>query len=169
MCRKTAIFLILIFLIYLLAISVSANAPPSAELEGTTEIPPSVLLTLLALPVIVLLPLAVTCFSEWLTSVAFQLHKMYGGIIIRVNLASQGVMWALYLIFSLLVRVWFRADPSHYYVLFIAALELVIYIGEYFTYKRIMRSVSNKRCLLYTLTANTISLSLGLMCNYIVF
>lgn len=137
-------------LIASMVIPVYANAPPSAQGEGTevTGLPAVLLLGFL-----VLCGIVITCFCEWLVSLVFRLDRRNTRLILWTNAVSQILMWlAYFLLHNFLDRIWI-----------IVILEVLIYTGEFLFYWRKMHAVSWKKCLLYTVTANTASLLLGLL------
>lgn len=96
-----------------------------------------------------------TCLIEYLLSIPFRLRKTYGLRILLVNLASQIAMHITYiLLYSI---VFWR------YGFMVFLLELLVYSGEFFVYRKMMKDVSLARCLCYTITANTVSLVFGLL------
>lgn len=143
-------FLLAACLIASMAIPVYANSPPSAQGEGTevTGLPAVLLLGFL-----VLCGIVITCFCEWLVSLVFRLDRRNTRLILWTNVVSQILMWLSYfLLHNFLDRIWI-----------IVILEVLIYTGEFLFYWRKMHAVSWKKCLLYTVTANTASLLLGLL------
>lgn len=139
-------------LIASMVIPVYANAPPPAEGEN---IKLAGLPTALLLGFIVLCGIVITCFCEWLVSLLFRLNYRNSRLILWTNVVSQILMWLTYILlcgYLLLDRV-----------LVIVILEVLIYTGEFLIYWRKMREVSWLKCLIYTVTANTASLLLGLL------
>ena len=139
-------------LIASMVIPVYANAPPPAEGEN---IKLAGLPTALLLGFIVLCGIVITCFCEWLVSLLFRLNYRNSRLILWTNVVSQILMWLTYILlcgYLLLDRV-----------LVIVFLEVLIYTGEFLIYWRKMREVSWLKCLIYTVTANTASLLLGLL------
>ena len=96
-----------------------------------------------------------TCFSEWLVSLMFQLNHRNDRLIILTNVVSQILMWLAYI----LLHGYLKLDRA----LIIVILEILIYSGEFLLYWRKMHEVSWLKCLLYTAAANTTSLLLGLL------
>ena len=103
--------------------------------------------------------IAVTCLLEVLTAFAFGLRK-YGWMILRTNLVSQIIMWLLFLIFG---------SPAFLTIPVIIVLEIGIYVLEYRYYRNKMQDISRKKCLLYTVTANTVSLVFGPVLMFMIY
>lgn len=99
--------------------------------------------------------LFLTVFLERLTAFFFRLGKENSGLISRTNVLSQICMHAAFLL--LYSRVFYRYSYA------VIALEIAVYLGEFLVYRKFMRNVSPIKCLLYTLTANTVSLGCGLL------
>ena len=51
------------------------------------------------------------------------------------------------------------------YLVSITTVELLVYLGEYITYRKIFGDISSKKLLALTVVANTVSLLLGLWMN----
>ena len=83
--------------------------------------------------------------------------RFRGMPIFIVNLCSQIVMRALYVIL-----------PFTYLVETIV-LEILVYLAEFFIYKRCFKQTSTAQILIYTITANTVSLLLGIYCDNLIF
>lgn len=98
--------------------------------------------------------LVLTVILESLLAVPFRL-RMYSPLIRRTNVVSQVLMHACYI---LLYRFLFWK-----YTLATLVLEVLVYAGEFLFYRWKMADVSWKRCLLYTVTANTVSLLVGML------
>ena len=73
-----------------------------------------------------------------------------------VNLISQVVMRILFVF----INIWTKN-----YLVSIIAVELLVYLGEYFTYRKIFGDLSTKKLLAFTVAANSVSLLLGLWMN----
>lgn len=106
-------------------------------------------------PLLVLLGILLTCFAEGLTARAFGLRAAYGKLIKWTNVVSQLLMHLCYILFYSFV-FW-------KYTWATIVLEILVYIGEYLFYRWRMKTVHWKKCLTFTLTANTVSLVLGLL------
>lgn len=106
--------------------------------------------------VISLVGILLTCGVEWGVAAIFRFTLAYSKIILLTNVCSQIVMRILFLIlYSLMPR----------YVLVMALLEMLVYSGEFVVYQMTLHGFSTKKRLLYVLTANTVSLVVGLLLN----
>lgn len=103
--------------------------------------------------------IAVTVILEVVTGLAFGLKK-YSWMILRVNLVSQVIMWLLFLIFAM---------PAFLTIPVTVALEIGIYVLEYLYYRNQIQDVTRKKCLIYTLTANTVSLIFGPVLLFVIY
>lgn len=99
--------------------------------------------------------LALTLMVEYFASWPFKLDREFGKLILLTNLVSQLLMR--------LVDLFIRGFIGFNYVYMVLILEVLVYAGEFLFYRKKMTGVSWKKCLLYTVTANTISLVLGLL------
>ena len=91
------------------------------------------------------LGLLLTCLVEWLVAVMMDLENL--AAVVRVNRISQILMHVLYI--SL-----YRRRCS--------CLGGLVYAGEFVCYRFwLMRELPARKCLLFTVTANTASLILG--------
>lgn len=102
----------------------------------------------------------VTCLLEVLAAIPFGLFRRYGWMILRTNLASQIIMWLLFLNFSLLPFLT---------VLVIVLLEIGVYILEYQHYRHKMPDIPRRKCLIYTISANTVSLVFGPVLLFVIY
>ena len=148
LCRK---LLLMACLIASIVMPVYANAPPPAEGENARLTGFGVLL----LGFIVLCCIVITCFCEWLVSLAFCLDRRNTRLVIWTNVISQILMWLAYI----LLLGFFRLE----YIWFVVILEVLIYAGEFLFYWKKMHGVSWIKCLIYTVAANTASLLVGLL------
>ena len=149
LCRK---LLLMTCLIASIVMPVYANAPPPDE-GGNAEV--MGLPAFLLLGFLVLCGIVITCFVEWLVSLAFCLDRRNTRLVIWTNVISQILMWLAYILlfgFFVLEYIWF-----------VVILEVLIYAGEFLFYWRKMHGVSWIKCLIYTVTANTASLLVGLL------
>ena len=96
----------------------------------------------------------VTCFLEDLVALPFKLWKRYHIQILCTNIYSQVLMRVLHV----LLYGW----VFNRYIWTVVVLEVLVYSGEFLLYKMTMKDVSTKRILLYTVSANTVSLLLSL-------
>lgn len=99
-----------------------------------------------------------TCSLELLVAVPFGIQKHRKGMIFWTNAVSQALMYVLYAVLYGVIFWKYR------YVVIL--LEVLVYTGEYLWYSRKMHDVSRRKILLYTVTANTASLILGLFTTY---
>lgn len=113
-----------------------------------------------------ILGIALTCWLERLVSLPFGLKKDYGKLIVRTNIVSQMLMRAAQ---GLAAYAPLGRGSILPYVFLIILLEILVYLCEFLFYRRRMVTVSWKRCLLYTVTANTVSLLGGLALLYVIF
>ena len=154
--RKLFIFLLTVaFLLPLLSLEVLANAPPEAELTGVVELPDSLgiaLLILFSIPGIV-----VTIISEWMVAGIFGMQSGEQRMVRRVNLISQILMR--------IVFVFLNAVLNLSYLISVVILEIAVYMLEYLVYRRWIKSFPAKKIVAYTITANTVSLLLGMLMN----
>ena len=144
--------LLMACLITSIVMPVYANAPPPAE-GGSAEV--MGLPAFLLLGFLVLCCIVITCFVEWLVSLAFCLDRRNSRLVIWTNVISQILMWAAYILLCGALKL------EHIWVVVI--LEVLIYTGEFLFYRKKMHEVSWLKCLLYTVTANTASLLVGLL------
>lgn len=156
MRRKLVLVLVLIILGSMLVVPVSANAPPDAELEGSDWVSPVAYIIVSA---VVLGSILITAISEWLVALVFGFIKEYGKLIVLTNIISQLLMWLVTFTVSALPGDTYKT----YYGIFIIVIELLIYVGEFFFYRRKMKTVSLRKCLWYTVCANTLSLLIGIL------
>ena len=139
-------------LIASMVIPVYANAPPAAEGESAKYIGLS---GILMVAFLIFCGMAITCFCEWLVSLAFRFDHRNDRLILWTNVVSQLLMWLVYILlynFLKLDRIWI-----------IIILEVLVYAGEFLFYWKKMHEASWLKCLIYTITANTASLVLGLL------
>ena len=139
-------------LIASMVIPVYANAPPSVETEGATQIG---FLAVLIFLVRIFGGILLTYFCELLVSFGFWLDRRNDRLVLWTNLVSQILMWLAYILLCGLFRL------EHIWVVVI--LEVLVYAGEFLVYWRKMHEVSWIKCLLYTVVANTASLLFGLL------
>lgn len=98
--------------------------------------------------------LLLTCWVEWIVASAMGLwNKEY---VLRVNVISQILMHTFYIAFYSLI--FWR------YTVALILLEVLVYAGEFVCYRYwLMRDLPVKKCLLFTVIANTASLVLGML------
>jgi hypothetical protein len=101
-----------------------------------------------------------TCFIEWLVALSFDVVRKYSRLTVIVNIVSQLIMRVGQM---LLLNVMYVFDIILVYLGMILLLEILVYLGEFLLYTRLMKDVSWKRCFAYTVCANTASLISGLL------
>ena len=99
-----------------------------------------------------------TCIAETVAAVPFGLNKQYIWMILLTNACSQILMHAAYL--GLYGVVFWK------YKYVVIMLEVLVYAGEYLWYSRKMRDIPTMKILAYTVTANTLSLVVGMYTTY---
>lgn len=149
MKRGLRITVILLFLCLLLTFTVSANSPPSAELEGGGF--GSAPMSLIA--VFICASVALTVLIEWLVSLLFRLRA--ASVVIVTNVISQLVMHVLFLLTSFLT--FFGLRP----IFVIAFFEVAVFFCEWAVYIAQLPNQSRGKLFLFTLTANLLSLAVG--------
>lgn len=106
-----------------------------------------------------LLGLIMTCLLEGLVSTCFNLDSQYSKLIRQTNIISQISMRLLFIpLYSL---IFWR------YSVAVLILEILVYGCEYLVYRKWMTDVSPRKCLLYTVCANTVSLIAGMILNVV--
>ena len=98
--------------------------------------------------------LLLTVATEVLIAVCFRM-KAFLDIIKRANIVSQILMHSMFVLLYALV--------SQNYLLNTLILEALVYTGEFLYYSKKTWGISAKKCFLYTVTANTASLVLGIL------
>lgn len=101
-----------------------------------------------------------TCVTEWLVALSFDGIKEYSRQIVLTNIASQLLMRLGQM---LLLKAMYLWDVFLDYLIMVAVLEVLVYFCEFLFYRKLMKSVSWKRCLVYTVCANTASLLAGFL------
>ena len=162
MIRKLLTITALLLVLVQLPLVVSANAPPDAEYgEYAYSTGYHVFMMLLA----VICPIIVTCFSEWLVGFFFKLDSRHTLLIVLTNLVSQLLMWAVYFFCCYRFREFTDLVFTDYYPIALLALEIPVFVGEFFFYRSMMREMTTGKCMCYTVMANVVSLGLGLLLN----
>ena len=99
--------------------------------------------------------LVFTCITEYLVAIPFGLWKWYGKTVVVVNIVSQLIMHSLYiLLYGLL---FWRYTAS------VLLLEVLVFAGECLYYSRKIDTEPIRKCILYGITANAVSLIVGLL------
>ena len=101
-----------------------------------------------------------TCVTEWLVALFFDGIKKYARQIIYTNIASQIIMRLGQM---LLLKAMYLWEFSPGYLIMVAVLEILVYFCEFLFFRKLMKPVSWKRCLTYTVCANTASLLAGFL------
>lgn len=109
--------------------------------------------------------IALTCVTEWLVALLFDLAHSHGKLIVCTNIVSQLLMRVTQM---LLLYILFLNDIL-FYAGMVFVLEFVVYVCEFLFYRKKMWYISWKRCLLYTVCANTASALIGLWVLSIIF
>lgn len=105
-----------------------------------------------------------TCVTEWLVALAFAGIKEYSRQIVITNIVSQLIMRIGQM---LLLKLMFVFEIILVYLGMVLILEILVYLGEFLLYRRLIKGVSWKRCLAYTVCANTASLLAGFLLLFI--
>ena len=99
--------------------------------------------------------------AEWAFSALFGFSKRGQRTVALTNLVSQILMRFLFrFLYSTLLP---------YYVLLTLLLEVLVYVGEFLVYRKRLPEISFRKCLAFTLIANTFTLVIGLCFNYYFF
>ena len=102
--------------------------------------------------------IAATVILEWLIAFCFTRLLLHTKVVIATNLVTQTVMRILFVL--LYSFVWQN------YILWTVLLEILVYTAEYLIYRKKMFTAPEKAILAYTITANTVTLLIGLGINY---
>ncbi|MBQ8895320.1 MAG: hypothetical protein IJY88_00820 [Clostridia bacterium] len=103
--------------------------------------------------VALILMISISVGAEILTALLFGFKNKLLITVLLVNLCSQIIMRALYF-----------ALPFSYLIETIV-LEIIVYVVEFFVYKKHFKETSTAKILAYTVVANTVSLLLGMYLN----
>jgi hypothetical protein len=147
MKRKLIRIATLFLLLSAVCIPVFANSPPGGDPGGG-------FIAFLLYFFIVFGSLMITLATESLLSLCFPGCGKHTGKVLLANLCSQILMHAAY---GTMVGFFTNRVPL------IVALEAFVYCGEYLFYRKRMKDVSKKEILIFTLSANTLSLLAGLL------
>ena len=74
-------------------------------------------------------------------------------------------MWAVYFFCCYRFREFTDLVFTDYYPIALLALEIPVFVGEFFFYRSMMREMTTGKCMCYTVMANVVSLGLGLLLN----
>ena len=162
MKRCTAAAFALLLMLCVCALPVSANAPGPSEFGEPFPVNP----LLIALFVVISVAgIVLTVVVEWLIGKYFGIGHQYKRLVVWTNVITQIVLRIFQLFtFSLLPS---GMSVIAWGAIYLAVLEFFVYLAEFLVYNRRMRAVSWKKCLLYTVTANTASLLAGLLLLFI--
>lgn len=114
---------------------------------------------LLFLCCLFLLPIAVTLLIEWLTALCFGIRPVKHVLII--NAITNPIMNLLLLIASALLLI---GHLGYWFVLIL--LETAVIFIEYWYYKQKYPEIGHRKLLLFSITANVLSLVLGGLAQY---
>ncbi len=104
------------------------------------------------------MPVAVTFLVEWLTALCFKIRPVR--YVFAINAITNPLMNLLLLIANAFGRI-------SYWVILIA-LEITVVFIEYAFYKKKYPDISRRRLLLFTITANVLSLLIGGLLAYFI-
>ena len=162
MKRIVAILLVLVLLLCVCALPISAKAPGPAEGGDPFPVNP-VLIALLV--VTCAAGVVLTVVVEWLIGKVFGIGRHHKKLVVWTNIATQIILRILqFFTFSLLPN---GMSAVVWCSIYLPTLEFLVYLAEFLVYNRRMRDVSWKKCLLYTVTANTASLLVGLLLLFV--
>ena len=155
--RMTGIILAVIWMCMLLVTSVCANSPPEAELEGAEG---SIGVDLVIIVFLLILPkMLLTMGTEWLIALWFGYERKFRRKILWMNVWSQLLMR----LGDLILRGIYRWN----YLPAVVLLEICVYGGEYVFCAGNFPQISRKRVAMYVICANTASLLLGLLVDFL--
>lgn len=100
------------------------------------------------------LGVGLTIVLEWLVALFFRIHSEHSGLVTITNLITQVCMRVVYVLLY--------STVFYHYTLAVIVLEIGVYLSEWLIYRKFMYTVSERKCLLYTVAANTVSLVVGL-------
>lgn len=163
MKRFCILALVVVFTAMSLAVSVSANSPPDAELGMTILSPVALLVVVLYLAGSILVALAKTLIPELGVAWLFRFDKDERRLVLLTNLVSQGTMWVTVILIFLLGGSPSANFARDYYLGWLIVLEGLIYTFEFLWYRKKLFYYSWMRCLAFTVVANTAPLALGLV------
>ena len=157
MKRYVAVFILLLVLC-VCAAPVSANALGPSEFGKPFPVNPLLIALFVAISAACIV---LTVIVEWLIGKSLGIGRQHKKLIIWTNVTIQIILRILQLFtFSLLPN---GMSAVAWGAIYLTALVLFVYLSEFLIYNWRMRDVSWKKCLLYTVTANTASLFAGLL------
>ncbi len=104
-------------------------------------------------------PIAITLLVEWLTALCFRLRPTK--YVLAINAITNPVMNILLLIVSSALIEEYAA-----YWIVLAMLEIAVVAIEYWFYTKKYAEIKRSRLLVFTVTANVLSLAIGLLVRY---
>ena len=158
MKRFCILLLAVTFAVMPLAVSVSANSPPEAELGVIVLVPIIGILSIVFLLLSLAIALGATLLLEWGVAWLFRFDKEERKVVLLTNLVSQGAKW---IGMSLLFQIGGAAGTG--FIGWLILLEGLICIVEFLWYRKKFIWYSQGRCLAFSLVANIASLLLGLL------
>jgi hypothetical protein len=162
MKRIVAMLLVLVLVLCVCPLPVSAQAPETSEGGEPFPVNPFLIVVFL---IICGLGILLTVVVEWSIAKLFNLGYHYKKLIIWTNVISQIILRILQLSTFLLMPK--SMTVIAWCSIYLPTLEILSYLAEFLVYIRRMRDVSWKRCLLYTITANTALLIVGILLLFI--
>lgn len=105
------------------------------------------------------LPIAITLLVEWLTALCFKIRPVK--YVFAINAITNPVMNVMLLIVSSTLYEF----PAAYWIV-LAFLELAVIGIEFWFYTKKIPGIKRSRLLLFTVTANVLSLAIGLLVRY---
>ena len=103
-----------------------------------------------------LMPVAVTFLVEWLTALCFRIRPVK--YVFAINALTNPLM-------NLLLLIAYAFGRISYWVV-LAALEIAVVFIEYAFYKKKYPNITHRRLLLFSITANVLSLAVGGLIPY---
>ena len=122
------------------------------------------LLVVIVFAVIGLLGMIWTCVIERLVALLYEGIRKYSRLIVLTNIVSQILMRLGQILLLWLLG---RLGQAVSYMMLVLVLELVVYLCEYLFYRKKMPDVPRRKCLEYTVCANTASAVSGLLLMFI--
>ncbi len=122
------------------------------------------MLAVIILTIIGLVGMIWTCVIERLVALLFDGIKKYIRLIVLTNMVSQFLMRSGQILLLWLLG---RFGQAISYFLLVFVLEVVVYLCEYLFYHKKMPDVPWRKCLEYTVCANTASAVSGLLLMFI--
>ena len=104
------------------------------------------------------MPVAVTFLVEWLTALCFKIRPTK--YVFAINAITNPVM-------NLLLLIAYAFGRISYWIVLVA-LEVAVVFIEYAIYKKQYPDISRRRLLVFTITANVLSLTLGGLLAYFI-